>query len=71
MWDLSPFKIPQRRDSDQTIKTAQSLGVRIKMVTGDHVAIAKEIARMVGLGTNIESGIGLHRQTRRRGHGYH
>jgi len=45
---------PPREDSAQTIKTAQSLGVRIKMITGDHVAIAKEIARMVGLGTNIQ-----------------
>ncbi|MBN1236202.1 MAG: plasma-membrane proton-efflux P-type ATPase [Methanotrichaceae archaeon] len=45
---------PPREDSAQTIKTAQSLGVRIKMITGDHVAIAREIARMVGLGTNIQ-----------------
>ena len=41
------------RDSAETMSTAQSLGVRIKMVTGDHVDIAKEIAQMVGLGTNI------------------
>ncbi|VVB71607.1 Copper-exporting P-type ATPase B [uncultured archaeon] len=45
---------PPRADSAETIKTAQSLGVRVKMVTGDHVAIAKEIARKVGLGTNIK-----------------
>ncbi|MEM3706092.1 MAG: HAD-IC family P-type ATPase, partial [Candidatus Bathyarchaeia archaeon] len=37
----------------ETIKAAQSMGVRVKMVTGDHVAIAKEIAKQVGLGTNI------------------
>ncbi|MDD4447592.1 MAG: plasma-membrane proton-efflux P-type ATPase, partial [Methanothrix sp.] len=50
---LIALQDPPREDSAQTIKTAQSLGVRIKMVTGDHVAIAKEIARLVGLGTNI------------------
>ena len=51
---LIALQDPPREDSAETIKTAQSLGVRIKMVTGDHVAIAKEIAKMVGLGTNIE-----------------
>ncbi|VVB62415.1 Potassium-transporting ATPase ATP-binding subunit [uncultured archaeon] len=50
---LIALQDPPREDSAETIKTAQSLGIRIKMVTGDHVAIAKEIARMVGLGTNI------------------
>jgi H+-transporting ATPase len=50
---LIALQDPPREDSAETIKTAQSLGVRIKMVTGDQVAIAREIARMVGLGTNI------------------
>ncbi len=44
---------PPREDSAATIKTAQSMGVKTKMVTGDHVAVAKEIAREVNLGTNI------------------
>jgi H+-transporting ATPase len=44
---------PPREDSAETIKTAQSMGVRVKMVTGDHEAIAKEIAYQVNLGTNI------------------
>ena len=35
---------PPREDSAQTIKTAQSMGVNVKMVTGDHIAIAKEIS---------------------------
>ncbi len=51
---LIALQDPPREDSAETIKTARSLGVRIKMVTGDHVSIAKEIAKMVGLGTNIE-----------------
>ncbi len=44
---------PAREDSAETIKTAQSMGVDVKMVTGDHVAIAKEIASQINLGTNI------------------
>jgi H+-transporting ATPase len=44
---------PPREDSEQTIETAQSMDVKVKMVTGDHTAIAKEIARQVGLGTTM------------------
>ena len=44
---------PPREDSAQTIKTAQSMGVNVKMVTGDHIAIAKEISSQVNLGTNV------------------
>lgn len=42
-----------REDSAEVIKTAQSLGVNVKMVTGDHTAIARQIASQVNLGTNI------------------
>jgi H+-transporting ATPase len=44
---------PPREDSADTIKTAESMGVGVKMVTGDHIAIAKEISHQVSLGTNI------------------
>jgi H+-transporting ATPase len=44
---------PPREDSAETIKTAQSMDVKVKMVTGDHTAIAKEIAGQVNLGTTI------------------
>jgi len=44
---------PPREDSANTIKTAESMGVDLKMVTGDHVAIAKEISQQVNLGTKI------------------
>jgi H+-transporting ATPase len=44
---------PPRKDSAETIQTAESMGVDVKMVTGDHIAIAKEIAGRVNLGTNI------------------
>jgi H+-transporting ATPase len=44
---------PPREDSEETIETAQSMDVKVKMVTGDHTAIAKEIARQVHLGTTM------------------
>jgi H+-transporting ATPase len=44
---------PPREDSAETIKTAQSMGVSVKMVTGDHIAIAKETSRQVNLGKDI------------------
>jgi H+-transporting ATPase len=53
---LIPLYDPPREDSAPTIKAAQSMGVHVKMVTGDHVAIAKEIAKQVNLGRNIVAG---------------
>jgi H+-transporting ATPase len=44
---------PPREDSAETITTAQSMGIDVKMITGDHVAIARQIASEVSLGTNI------------------
>jgi H+-transporting ATPase len=50
---LVPLSDPPREDSADTIKTAQSMGVDVKMVTGDHIAIAMEISQKVNLGTDI------------------
>ncbi|PKL70723.1 MAG: plasma-membrane proton-efflux P-type ATPase [Methanomicrobiales archaeon HGW-Methanomicrobiales-1] len=44
---------PPREDSASTISEAKKLGVNVKMVTGDHIAIAEEIAGQVGLGRDI------------------
>ena len=44
---------PPREDSKATIATASQMGIRVKMVTGDQIAIAKEMARQLGLGQNI------------------
>ena len=44
---------PPREDSAATIATARSMGMQVKMVTGDHSAIAKEVSGLVGLHTNI------------------
>ena len=48
-----PLSDPPREDSKATIATAKEMGIRVKMVTGDQVAIGKEIAQQVGLGPNI------------------
>ncbi len=44
---------PPRDDSAGTISAAKELGIDVKMVTGDQVAIGREIARQVGLGEQI------------------
>ena len=46
---------PPRADSAQTIAQAREHGITVKMVTGDNVAIAREIAGQLGIGRNIES----------------
>lgn len=44
---------PPRPESAATIKAVQALGIEVKMVTGDHQAIAQNIARQVNLGDRI------------------
>ncbi len=44
---------PPRADSAATVAAAQRLGVDVKMVTGDQVAISSQIARQGGLGDDI------------------
>ena len=48
-----PLYDPLREDSKATVDTARQMGVEVKMVTGDQVAIAKEIGRQLDLGANI------------------
>ena len=50
---LLPLFDPPREDSKATIKEAKKLGLEIKMVTGDNVAIARHIANILGIGENI------------------
>ena len=49
---VAPFD-PPRDDAKATISTALAMGVKIKMVTGDALAIAKETARKPDMGANI------------------
>ncbi|MGV9013947.1 MAG: plasma-membrane proton-efflux P-type ATPase [Flavobacteriales bacterium] len=44
---------PPREQAKATIATAKEMGVQVKMVTGDAIAIAKETATKLGMGTNI------------------
>ena len=48
-----PLSDPVREDSKATIDAAKEMGLSIKMVTGDQVAIAKEIGRQLDLGKDI------------------
>ena len=50
---LIPLYDPPRSDARSTIDHLESLGVTVKMVTGDNKAIAKEIAGILGIGENI------------------
>ena len=54
-----PMFDPPREDAKATIATARQMGVKIKMVTGDALAIARETAGKLGLGTNILDAGGL------------
>ena len=44
---------PLRIDSKETIAQAVERGIKIIMLTGDHIAIAKEIAHQLGIGEKI------------------
>ena len=44
---------PPRPDTKQTILDAVENGIEVKMITGDHTAIAKETCRELGMGTKI------------------
>jgi H+-transporting ATPase len=48
-----PLFDPPREDSKEMIATARGMGVNVKMVTGDQLAIGREIAKQLGLGANL------------------
>lgn len=50
---IIPIFDPPRDDSAETIKRALALGVQVKMITGDQLAIAKETGMRLGMGTNM------------------
>lgn len=47
------FLDPPRADTADTIRRARESGVEVKMITGDQCVIACEMAKSIGLGTNI------------------
>jgi H+-transporting ATPase len=50
---ILPMFDPPRDDSKETIELANAKGVRVKMITGDDTAIARETARQLDMGANI------------------
>ena len=53
---ILPLFDPPREDAAATIATAAKMGVKIKMVTGDALAIAREMAKTLGMGADILDG---------------
>ena len=53
MVGLLTFLDPPRPDTKDTIERAMQQGVIVKMITGDHRAIARETARTLGMGDSI------------------
>ena len=53
MAGLLTFLDPPRPDTKDTIERAREYGVEVKMITGDHLLIAKETSRVLGMGTDI------------------
>jgi len=56
---LIPLIDPPREDSAEVIRAMRHYGVRVKMVTGDNQAIAREIGRMLGLAPRVMRGAQL------------
>jgi H+-transporting ATPase len=54
-----PLFDPPRADARATVATARQMGIKIKMVTGDALAIARETAKTLALGTHILDGASL------------
>jgi len=59
MLGVLTFLDPPRPDTKATIDAALEAGVDVKMVTGDQVLIAKEMSRILGLGTDVKDASGL------------
>jgi H+-transporting ATPase len=51
---ILPLFDPPREDSAETISRAHQHGIKVKMVTGDNEAIAREISAQLGLGNRIQ-----------------
>lgn len=47
---------PPRHDTKETINNLVNAGIEVKMITGDHLNIAKETAKLIGMGVNIHAG---------------
>jgi H+-transporting ATPase len=59
MLGLLTFLDPPRSDTVETLRVAMQYGIAVKMITGDHLLIAKETARRLEMGTYILPSDGL------------
>ncbi len=50
-----PLYDPPREDAKEAVSLIQRMGVAVKMITGDHEAIARFIARVLGIGDRIRT----------------
>lgn len=70
---ILPMLDPPRHDTAETLRNLQNAGIEVKMITGDHLNIARETARLIGLGQNIHAGadIRIDEQTTGQNHHHH
>merc|ERR1719161_3223057 len=59
MMGLLTFLDPPRPDTKQTVKLSRENGVAVKMITGDHLLIARETSRVLDMGGIIQTAEGL------------
>ncbi len=52
---LMPLYDPPRDDSSQAIEEAKKKGIKVKMVTGDNIAVAQYISTMLNIGDEIQN----------------
>jgi H+-transporting ATPase len=57
---ILPIMDPPRHDTKKTIAAIKESKVAVKMITGDHHNIGKELARQIDLGTDIRTPDDLH-----------
>lgn len=53
MLGMLPLFDPPRHDTKDTVHKCMGLGIEVKMITGDHLLIGKETAKMLGMGTEM------------------
>lgn len=59
MLGILTFLDPPRPDTKDTIQKCRQYGVSVKMITGDHLVIAKETSRVLGMGSKLYDADGL------------
>ncbi|ASQ90726.1 carbonate dehydratase [Prosthecochloris sp. GSB1] len=46
---------PPRKEAIPAVRSCQQAGIRVKMITGDHVETARSIGRMIGIGDGLNA----------------